>query len=514
MTDFLDALADAEFSLSDCDRALSRAAGGRPAEIRPGLAHGSEWVRTAAVTVLGIARDESSIGALIEATKDPCPDVVAASIWSLGRVGGARAARALETQLLESSAEVAAEVLEQNGLVPTGGSALAAFCIARRDWDGCVRVGTDALDPLSRTLSHRRPWMRQRAATALGEVRDARAREVLSLALSDGELGVRRAAVRSIEQLGRQPRKHCRRAGECVRLPSSGKPSEDPIFVVGAQRSGTTLVRLILTSHPSIAIPPEGDFLLELASHFAHPVLTPSDRTSFVDRFLEIPKCSEWGLDRCELANRIEQVRPRTYADLAAIPYRLYAEKAFGARKPRWGDKNPYYVLYLDQLLSIYPRARVVVVVRDPRDVTASVLPLHFGPTTAADAVLDWLFAARAADEASRRWGEGVRVVRYEDVATRTETVARDLCDHIGELYHPAMLEFHRTNDEAGLVPRHRRGWHAGTVKPAFSSSVGRFGRDLLPQQVLVVELLVGSRLASLEYAACFYGDCQPATHR
>jgi hypothetical protein len=501
MSNFLDALADAESSLSDCGRALSRAAGERPAEIRPGLAHGSVWVRTAAAAALGIARDEASIEALIEATKDPSPDVVAASMWSLGRAGGARAARTLESQLLGPSAGVAAEMLEQNGLVPTGGTALAAFCIGRRDWEGCVRVGAEALDPLACTLSHRRPWMRQRAATALGRLRDLRATESLVAALSDGELGVRRAAARSIEQLGRQPMEYSRRPCERVRLPRSVKPSDEaPIFVVGAQRSGTTLVRLILTSHPSIAIPPEGDFLLDLAGHFERAALASPDGTSFVDQFFEIPKCAEWGLDRRELARRIEQVRPATYADLAAIPYQLYGEMAFGAGKPRWGDKNPYYVLYLDQLLSIYPRARVVVVVRDPRDVTASVLPLHFGPTTAADAVLDWLFAARAANAARSRWGNSVRQVRYEDVATRTEEEALDLCDHVGETFDASMLEFHRINEEACLVPRHRHGWHAGTVKPAFSSSVGRFTRDLLPQEVLVTELFAGSAMVAHGY--------------
>lgn len=511
MPDVVESLLRARPSLSECAKALRAAGEADRKALLAGLKHDSGWVRAASAVALCSTSDHSIVPALLEAARDVDPDVAAAAAWSTARIGTGPARRGLEELVNDSRSEVVAEVLYQADWVPKTGSLAAAYCIARRDWSRCVEVGPDAVEPLAQTLRNPRPWMRKGAALALGALGDRRAAEALELAFRDPSPIVLKAAAvarsRIAQRLGED--EHAT-SGESSRLGTRNRQAskEAPVLVLGAQRSGTTLVRLLLTSHPSIAIPPEGDFLVELAGEFAESYLDTSDWHRFVDGFTGIAKCGEWGIDRGLLASRIERVQPTTYADLAAIPYRLYGEITFGG-KPRWGDKNPYYVFHIDELMNRYPNARVVVVTRDARDVVASVLPLHFGPSTAAAAAVEWLFAARAADAAGASWGSAVRQVRYEDVVADPIRAARELCDHVREPFDAGMLDFHRLNQDAGLVPRHRRGWHEGTLRPTYVSAVGRHLRELAPQQLLVVELLAAGALAKAGCGGVFL-DAHP----
>ena len=61
----------------------------------------------------------------------------------------------------------------------------------------------------------------------------------------------------------------------------------DPFFIVGSERSGTTLLRLMLTAHPGLAVPPEGDFLTRMRTD--RPV-DPDQRAAFISAFLSIEK--------------------------------------------------------------------------------------------------------------------------------------------------------------------------------------------------------------------------------
>src|SRR5919112_1006367 len=152
---------------------------------------------------------------------------------------------------------------------------------------------------------------------------------------------------------------------------------DDPRFIVGNDRSGTTMLRLILDRGPDLAIPPESMFLTDFDDVFEAGGPAPADAYRFI----------------------------------VEAPYAAYAAKH---GKPRWADKTPHYVHHIDHLLRVWPRARFVVLVRDGRDVALSLRRMPFGPNNAWAAAQWWARGIRAGERAQREHPESVLTERYE----------------------------------------------------------------------------------------------------
>jgi hypothetical protein len=110
---------------------------------------------------------------------------------------------------------------------------------------------------------------------------------------------------------------------------------DGPIFIIGNPRSGTTLLRLMLTCHPRIVVPPEAGFLIDLRGR--HGGFAGEEGA--LDRFLvdlqASPKFEYWKLPDPVLREFLRGARPRDYASLVAGVYACYAS-AHGSGKPRW----------------------------------------------------------------------------------------------------------------------------------------------------------------------------------
>src|SRR6266542_1835989 len=163
-------------------------------------------------------------------------------------------------------------------------------------------------------------------------------------------------------------------------MPSSRRA---PIFVVGCQRSGTTLLRLILDAHPNISCGPETRFLTDLAH-----VTTGSWK-----------RLAQYGF-------------PKQYwhEHIAGMFDAIKSDYARRAGKSRWADKTPRYALTLPFIDRLFPTCQVVHVIRDGRDVVASHR-VRWGYLAALKAVRKWphyVHSARPLPRAALR-GPGQR---------------------------------------------------------------------------------------------------------
>lgn len=104
-------------------------------------------------------------------------------------------------------------------------------------------------------------------------------------------------------------------------------------FIIGAPRSGTTLLRFMLDAHPEMAIPPETGFV---------PLAGGLGRQDFFDRLTHFPpgapNWSDFGLDASDFRAGLDQIDPFTCSQGLRTFYRLYAAKH---DKPRYGEKTP-----------------------------------------------------------------------------------------------------------------------------------------------------------------------------
>jgi hypothetical protein len=270
---------------------------------------------------------------------------------------------------------------------------------------------------------------------------------------------------------------------------------EAPFFLVGHDRSGTTMLRLIL-DRGEAAIPAESMFLADFAPLRRRGGLEQRDRAErLVREVWSHPHVRLW-----DLAGGPPELPPGLgHADA----YRFAVESPFAAYarqegKSRWGDKTPAYLHYLDELSAIWPDSRFVVLVRDGRDVALSVTRLPFGPNNVWAAARAWSRAVRIGKDAHERFPGRVHSLRYEDLAERPEQEMRGVCEFLGLAFDSAMLAIERT--DAAKIVEDQSGWFTSIWAGINTGSVGRWRKEMSPADRRIFESAAGAELEALGY--------------
>ncbi|NBB98862.1 MAG: hypothetical protein GVY34_12010 [Alphaproteobacteria bacterium] len=215
-----------------------------------------------------------------------------------------------------------------------------------------------------------------------------------------------------------------------------------PVIVFGALRSGTTLMRLMLNAHPDLNNPGEVDFLID---HIRRAPDAPTgwqydmgalraDRM-FRAQHLEIPD----GLDGLDLTH--------------ALLHRLAAKKARGVLCVSMHRD-------LSLAVDLLPGARVVHMLRDPRDVARSSVDMGWAGTI-YHACDHWVRSERDWDRTraklrSEDWTE----LRFEALMDAPEAELSRMCDFMGVAYSDKMLSYPEHSTYAAPDPNIAHQWH------------------------------------------------------
>jgi hypothetical protein len=265
-----------------------------------------------------------------------------------------------------------------------------------------------------------------------------------------------------------------------------------PFFIVGNDRSGTTMLRLILDRGADAAIPPESMFLTDFADALAAGA--PRDAAGAAElmrRVWEHPKVRLWELGSQPPAVPDGLRGEDAFRFIAAAPFEAYAARH---GKPRWGDKTPHYVHHVDKLLRLWPEARFVVLVRDGRDVALSLRRMPFGPNNAWAAAQWWARGIRAGARAAEEHPGAVLTIRYEDLAERPAEQVRRVCEFLGLGYSDDMLALEHV-DPARIVPD-QAAWFPTLFDGINTSAVGRWRREMGARDRRIFAALAGAELA------------------
>jgi hypothetical protein len=209
-------------------------------------------------------------------------------------------------------------------------------------------------------------------------------------------------------------------------------------IIVGAERSGTTLLRMMLDAHPELAIPPETHFLPTLAELSAQD--DEYSREQALEAMTNSPFWPGMAISEDELRSEFERIEPFDPGAAARAFYRSYASRF---DKRRWGDKTPSYGLAMGQLQGLLPEAHFVHIIRDGRDAALSMQQTWFGLRTAADLASDWrLWVGRARSHAPRL--DHYIEVRYEELVREPRPQLERVCEFVDLPFDAAMLDYHR----------------------------------------------------------------------
>jgi hypothetical protein len=263
----------------------------------------------------------------------------------------------------------------------------------------------------------------------------------------------------------------------------------DPFFIVGNDRSGTTMLRMILDRGPDAAIPPESMFLTDFPPHDV------TDPARFIAQVWQHPKVRLWELPGPPPAAPAGLSPRDAYRFACEAPFVAYAAK-YG--KPRWGDKTPHYVHHVEQLLSVWPGARFVILVRDGRDVALSLRRMPFGPNNAWAAAPWWARGIRAGEKAQADHPSAVWTIRYEDLAARPLELVPSICEFLGLSFEPEMLAL-QTADRARIV-RDQTSWFPTLFDGITTSAVGRWRTEMSERDQRIFAAGAGPELERMGY--------------
>lgn len=282
---------------------------------------------------------------------------------------------------------------------------------------------------------------------------------------------------------------------------AKGRPLDAAIFVGGMPRSGTSLMRAILDAHPEVAMfPGELPLWRRLApAHAGRDLSRADERERLIRELVTHPsmKRARVTIDGDALAAALAVEPVVSLGTAFAHALRQYARQA---GKPRWGVKDPRCELHADRIFAELPAAKVIHMVRDPRDVLASQratwgrLAQHIVST--AD---DWRRSAALGHREQGARRGAYLVVRYEDLVTDPQRVVGEVCRMLGLDARPEML------DTARLPlwpPSDANDLQAATQGRDISrASVGRHLGELPPGESRYIEWRAGREMRAWGYA-------------
>lgn len=275
------------------------------------------------------------------------------------------------------------------------------------------------------------------------------------------------------------------------------RPPAPVPFIVGCGRSGTTLLRAMLDSHPAMAIPSESHFMVPMARDRTRYEAPDGLRVElFVATLAAHRRFQRWDLSADDVRAALGQAPAVGLADGFRSVLALYA----GRRgKSRFGDKTPGYVLEIPLLAELFPEAVFVHLLRDGRDVALSLRDVEFGTSRPGRAAARWARAVRRGRAGGSRLDPSRYCeVSYEELVTAPVTVLRRICDVLALPYDDSMLEYHRRAEEilAGTLLPER---HLHVNEPP-TSGLRDWRSQMSPGDVAVFEAVAGDLLTELGY--------------
>ncbi|MDN3027231.1 sulfotransferase [Streptomyces sp. S.PB5] len=223
-----------------------------------------------------------------------------------------------------------------------------------------------------------------------------------------------------VRRIARGVRRRVRRLAEPPVPQAAQRLVPDPVFVISSIRSGSTLLRVLLNSHPQIRAP-----------HEMHL------RTLSVDLTKPYTKkaMTELGLDQRELEYLLWD--------------RILHRELVISGKQIIVDKTPGNAGVWERLHEGWPKARYLFLLRHPASMVSSLI--NNRPDRDLDATVREVRGYVEGVQAARDALDGL-TVRYEELTEQPADVTREICAHLGVAWTPKMLDY-RKGDHGPFVP-------------------------------------------------------------
>lgn len=281
---------------------------------------------------------------------------------------------------------------------------------------------------------------------------------------------------------------------------------ENPIFIGGCPRSGTTMLGAMLGAHDECLATPESEFKTDLMGALERGTVPVKARA--IRAFLNNSwRFRLWGIEPPE----VELVDSSAGGAVARCCWSAAARygsfQGLGSAK-RWVDHTPSNIRWARTLLAVFPGARFLHMVRDGRAVMASVLPLDWGPSDPLSAARWWLSELSMGLLAETGLpSDRIKRVSYEDLVSKPEETLRWISEFLEMPFQRSTLK-----PTGFSVPSYTQGQHRLIGVNLDPSRLDAWMTNLTDRQIEVFEYVAGDTLGYLGYESRFGIRARPPT--
>lgn len=275
-------------------------------------------------------------------------------------------------------------------------------------------------------------------------------------------------------------------------MPSSG------IFLFGMERSGTTLLSMLVGAHPEIAVPLATAGLWyafdERQPDYGH-LATEGDLQRIVTDICAHERIRRWD-EPISPQDVLPFCRVGDYASVIAAFHTAYARKK---GKSRWANIDIATLDRLHRTNELFPEAKFIHIYRDARDVALSTQTMPYRSGNLAECAHAWTRRLTMNFRMGRVLGaERYLAIAYEDLVNTPETILTRLCSFLGVGYSPRMLAY--AEDAAAKVPADRRWLWPNLDGSLDRSATQRWKSGMSAAKRIVVERYAAPLLRELGY--------------
>lgn len=276
------------------------------------------------------------------------------------------------------------------------------------------------------------------------------------------------------------------------------------IFMIGTQRSGSNLLRLMLNQVPRIAAPHPPHILqrfMPLVSHYGD-LGRNENFVRLVDDVCRLVELNPVPWEGVTLNREDIQRRCRRHT-LLEVFERVYDEMARVRKAKSWCCKSLANIQYLREIEEHFENPRYIYLYRDGRDVACSFRKAVVGEKHFYHIAKEWATAQQLALVMRERIGaERFIGISYESLTREPELTMRLLCKFLGVRFSVSMLEFYKS-DEAKRAAESSELW-GNVAKPIMADNTRKFLREASHEDIRVFEAVAGDVLRALGYE-CLY---------
>jgi hypothetical protein len=273
-----------------------------------------------------------------------------------------------------------------------------------------------------------------------------------------------------------------------------------PVVIVGSERSGTNLLRALLSTHSQIASPPPAGIVDALGGIQARyfPNGRPADLAELIDDVVALTKThlNPWDMDLDSRAIKA-RVKHASLWEVFRVVNEIYAEEH---GRPCWCSKEPGLFNYISEIAVGIPDAKFVYLARDGRDVAASVLRGHLHEFHVYFAAQSWAGVQRLCLNALADpvCSGRMYLLKYEDLIEDPEQTMRDLMRFVNLEFESQQLRYYQ--DEKVLDHSRKSRFWKNLAYPINRTNTGMYKETLGITNTKIFESVACVELAALKY--------------